>query len=163
WALLGETPIDIDRILRRLDHVIRIGERELCQRMARLQIERELDIGQRELGTPALRQRGTDAVKRLRGAGLRRLDQRRQLVASLQAPKSFLHQRMARELPVEGLIDGNGLVLVAAVRKPVRISLREAQHRIVELDATREAHARFLVLARQFENETGMKILEDRI
>ena len=69
------------------------------------EIERKLQIDQREILAAAAGQRGADAVKRLGGAGLRRIDQRRQLLAGLGLAQAFQHQRMPRQLLVEGLID----------------------------------------------------------
>ena len=77
--------------------------------MGRLEIERKLQIDQREVLAAAARQRRADAVERLGGAGLRRIDQRRQLLARLGLAQAFLHQRMARELLVEGLVDAVAL------------------------------------------------------
>ena len=97
--------IDLDRHLRLLDRFIEIGERQQRHRMAGLQIERELQIDQREILAAAAGQRGADAVQRLGRAGLRGIDQRRQLLAGLDLAQALQHQRMPRQLLVERLVD----------------------------------------------------------
>src|SRR5581483_3951177 len=99
----GNAFIDLDRHLRLLHRFIEIGEREQCQRMIGLEVERKLQIDQREILATAARQRGTDAVKRLGRTGLRRINQRRQLLAGLGVAQALLDQRMARKLLVESL------------------------------------------------------------
>ena len=95
--------VDLDRHLRLLHRLVEIGQRQQRQRMIGREIERELQIDQREILAAAARQRGADAVQRLGGAGLRRIDQRRQLLAGPGVAQAFLHQRMPRQLLVEGL------------------------------------------------------------
>ena len=97
--------IDLDRHLRLLHQLVEIGERQQRQRMIGLQIQRELQIDQRQILAAAAGQRCADAVQRLGRAGLRRIDQRRQLLAGLGLAQAFLHQRMPRQLLVEGLVD----------------------------------------------------------
>ena len=97
--------VDLDRHLRLLHGLIEIGERQQRQRMIGLQIERELQIDQRQILAAAAGQRGADAVQRLGRAGLRRIDQRRQLLAGLGVAQAFLHQRMPRQLLVERFVD----------------------------------------------------------
>ena len=70
---IGRHPlIDLDRHRRLLHRLIEIGERQQRQRMVGLQIERELQIDQRQILAAAAGQRRADAVQRLGGAGLRR-------------------------------------------------------------------------------------------
>ena len=131
--------------------------------MGGLQIERELQIDQRQILAAAARQRGADAVERLGGAGLRRIDQRRQLLAGPGLAQAFQHQRMPRQFLVERLVDrdGGGLILVA--RRPARIFVDHAQHGIVELVGALEALAGVLVLAGELEDHAGVQVLEDRV
>ena len=142
--------IDLDRHLRLLHRLVEIGERQQRQRMVRLQIERELQIDQREVLAAAAGQRRADAVERLGRASLRRIDQRRQLLAGLGLAQAFLHQRMTRELLVEGLVDRGRLGLILVAGQPVRIGFGDAQHGIVELVGALEARAGFLFLAGEF-------------
>ena len=127
------------------------------------EVQRKLQIDQREILAAAAGQRRADAVQRLGGAGLRRIDQRRQLLAGLGFAQAFLHQRMPRQLLVEGLIDRGrrGVVLVA--RQPARIIVGHAQHAVVELVGPLQPHAGVLFLAREFEDHAGMQVLEERI
>ena len=73
--------------------------------MVGLQVERELQIDQRQILAAAAGQRGADAVQRLGRPGLRRIDQRRQLLAGLGVAQAFLHQRMPRQFLVERFIN----------------------------------------------------------
>ena len=127
------------------------------------EVQRELQIDQREILAAAAGQRRADAVKRLGGAGLRRIDQRRQLLAGLGFAQAFQHQRMPRQLLVEGLVDRRRRRLVLVARQPARIVVGHAQHGIVELVGPLQAHAGVLFLAREFEDHAGVQILEDRI
>jgi hypothetical protein len=65
--------------------------------MIGLEIERELQIDQREVLAAAARQRGADAVERLGGARLGGIDQRRQLLAGPGFTQAFLNQGLARK------------------------------------------------------------------
>ncbi len=127
------------------------------------EVERKLQIDQCEVFAAAAGQRRADAVQRLGGAGLRRIDQRRQFLAGLGLAQAFLHQWMPRQLLVEGLIDRRrrGVVLVAC--QPARIIVGHAQHAVVELVGPLEPHAGVLFLAGQFEDHAGMQVLEQRI
>ena len=131
--------------------------------MGRLEVKRKLQIDQREVLAAAARQGRADAVERFGGTGLRRIHKRRHLLARLGLAQAFLHQRMARELLVEGLVDRGGLVFILVAREPARIRLGDAQHGIVELVGPLEARAGVLFLARQLEDHARMQILEDRI
>src|SRR5713101_5150811 len=68
--------VDLDRHRRLLHRLIEIGQRQQRQRMIGVEVQRELQIDQREILAAAARQRRADAVQRLGGAGLRRIDQR---------------------------------------------------------------------------------------
>ncbi len=131
--------------------------------MVGLQIERELQIDQRQILAAAAGQRGADAVQRLGRAGLRRIDQRRQLLAGLGVAQPFLHQRMPRQLLVERFVNAGRRRAVLVARQPARIGVGHAQHRIVELVGALEPRAGFLFLARGLEDHAGVEILEDRI
>ena len=127
------------------------------------EIQRELQIDQREILAAAARQRCADAVKRFSGAGLRRIHQRRQLLAGLGLAQAFQHQRMSRELLVKCLVNSPRRRIILVARQPARISIGHAQHGIVELVGPLEARAGILFLAREFEDHAGVQILEDRI
>jgi hypothetical protein len=127
------------------------------------QIERELQIDQREILAAAAGQRRADAVQRLGRAGLRRIHQRRQFLAGLglraglpaPADAAAASCRRPRRRP------RRGIVLVA--RQPARIVVGHAQHGIVELVGPLQPHAGVLFLAREFEDHAGVQVLEDRI
>ena len=155
--------IDLDRHCRLLHGLIEIGERQQRQRMIGLQIKRELQIDQRQILAAAAGQRRADAVQRLGGTGLRRLDQRRQLLAGLHLAQAFLHQRMPRQLLVERLVDAGRRRRVLVARQPARIGVGNAQHGIIELVGALEAAAGVLFLVGEFQDHAGVQILEDRI
>ena len=155
--------VDLDRHLGLLHGLIEIGERQQRQRMIGLQVERELQIDQRQVLAAAAGQRGADAVQRLGRAGLRRIDQRRQLLAGLGVAQPFLHQRMPRQLLVERFVNAGRRRAILVARQPARIGVGHAQHRIVELVGALEPRAGILVLARDLEDHAGVEILEDRI
>ncbi|MGY3108927.1 hypothetical protein ACVWW7_005554 [Bradyrhizobium sp. LM6.9] len=155
--------IDLDRHLRPLHRFIEIGEREQRQGMAGLEVERELEIDQRQILAAAAGQRGANAVERFGGAGLRGIGQRRHLLAGLGLAQAFHDQRMAGELLVERLVDGGrgGRVLVA--RQPARIGLGDTQHGIVQFVGALEPGAGVLLLAGELEDHAGVEVLEQRI
>src|SRR5436305_15071306 len=101
--------------------------------MMRGEIERELQIYQREILATASRQSRANPVKRLGRAALRRIDQWRHLLAGLGLAQSFLHQWVPWQLLFERLIDRGrrGIVLVA--RQPARIIVGDARRGIVYL------------------------------
>ena len=131
--------------------------------MIGVEVQRELQIDQREILAAAARQRRADAIERLGGASLRRIDQRRQLLAGLGFTQAFLDQRMARELLVEGLVDAGCRRLVLVARQPARIGVGHPQHGIVELVGALQTNAGVLFLAGQFEDHAGVQVLEDRV
>ena len=95
--------------------------------MVRREVERELQIDEADL-LAAPPERRADGVERLGGAGLRRVDQRRDPPPGLDFPDRFSHQRMARQRFVERLEDLQGLVPVAQARELAAIGLRDPQH-----------------------------------
>ena len=131
--------------------------------MVGLQVERELQVDQRQVLAAAAGQCCADAVQRLGRAGLRRIDQRRQLLAGPGVAQPFLHQRMPWQLLVERLVNGGRRRAVLVARQPARIGVGHAQHRIVELVGALEPRAGILVLVGCLQNHTGVEILEDRI
>ena len=68
--------IDLERERRLLHLLVEIGERHQRERMARREIDRELQIGEREVLAALAAERGAEAEQHLGGAGLRRVDQR---------------------------------------------------------------------------------------
>ena len=155
--------IDLDRHRRLLHRFIEIGQRQQRQRMIGRKIQRELQIDQREVLAATARQRCADPVKRLGGAGLRRIDQRRQFLASLGLAQAFQYQRMPRELLVERLIDRRRRCRVLVARQPARIVVGHAQHRVLELVGALKAHAGVFFLAGKFKDHRRMQVLEDRV
>ena len=131
--------------------------------MIGLQIQRELQIDQRQILAAAAGERCADAVQRLGRAGLCRIDQRRQLLAGLGLAQAFLHQRVPRQLLVEGLVDAGRRRAVLVARQPARIGVGNAKHGIVELVGALKARPGILFLARNLEDHAGVEILEDRI
>ena len=156
--------IDLDRHRRLLHRLVEIGERQQRQRMVGREVERELQIDQREILAAAAGQRGADAVQRFGGAGLRRIDQRRQLLAGPGFAHAFQHQRMARQLLVERLVDRR-----SPTRHPCCATSSAHRRRppaacgIVELVGPLETHAGVLFLARELEDHAGVQVLEDRV
>ena len=155
--------VDLDRELRLLHLLVEIGERQQRERLVRREIERELQIDEAEVLAAAAAERGAEAVEHLGGAGLRRVDQRRQLLARLEAVHRLDDQRMARQLLVERLEDLQRLVLAAVARQPGAIGLDEAQRGGVELVGALETLAGFLLVAGEIEDQAGMQILEQRV
>src|SRR5262249_9680825 len=62
--------IGLDREVRLFQLLVKIAERKQRHRMRRLQIKRELQIDQRQVFAAATADRGAEAIKRFRGAGL---------------------------------------------------------------------------------------------
>ena len=127
------------------------------------EVQRELQIDQCEILAAAPRQRCADAVKRFGCPALRRIHQRRQLLAGLGLAQAFQYQRMPRELLVECLVNSLGRDTILVARQPARMGFGHAQHRIVELVGALKAGAGILFLVREFEDHAGMQVLEDRI
>ena len=105
---IGRHPlIGLDGELRTLDRLVEVAERQQRQRMRRLEVERELQVDQRQV----LTRRAGSARRRCRRA-LRRRRPARELTSGgifLPAFASRMpstHQRMTRKLLVERLIDG---------------------------------------------------------
>ena len=127
------------------------------------EMQRKLQIDQREVLAAAARQRGADAIERFGSTGLRRIHQRRHLLATLGLAQPFQHQRVPRELLVERLVDGRGGGVILVARQPASVGFGDAQHGIIELVGTLEAGAGVLFLAREVEHHAGVQVLEDRI
>ena len=70
--------------------------------MVRREIERELQIDEAEILAAPAAERGTEPVQRFGGAGLRIVDQQRQLLAGLEVVHRLGDQRMTRQRLVEG-------------------------------------------------------------
>ena len=131
--------------------------------MVRGEVQRELQIDQCEILAAAPRQRCADAVKRFGCPALRRIHQRRQLLAGLGLAQAFQYQGMPRELLVECLVNSLRRRTILVARQPARIGLGYAQHGIVELIGALKARAGILFLVREFEDHAGVQVLEDRI
>ena len=155
--------VDLDRELRVLHLLVEVGERQQRERLVGREIERELQIDQAQVLAAAAAERGAEPVEHLGGAGLRRVDQRRQLLAVLDAFHRLDDQRMARQLGVEGLEHLERLVLLAVARQPRAIGLDQAQRGGVELVGALEALAGFLLVAGEIEDQAGVQVLEQRV
>ena len=83
----GDTIVHLDRKLGLLERLVEVGKRQQRHRVRRLEIERELQIDQRQIFAAAAADRSAKPVKRFGGAGLRRIGERRQFVAG----GDFLH------------------------------------------------------------------------
>ena len=127
------------------------------------EVKCKLQIDQRQILAAAAGQRGADAVQRFGGTGLRRIHQRRQLLAGLGLANAFQHQRMARQFLVERLVDAGRSLSVLVARHPARIGVGHPQRGIVEFVGALQTHAGIFFLAREFEDHAGVQILEDRI
>ena len=127
------------------------------------EIKRELQIDQRQILAAAAGQRRADAVKRLGRASLRRIDQRRKLLAGPRLAQAFLHQRMSRELLFECLVNSGRRCRILVARQPAGIVIGDAEHGIVELVGALKASTGVLFLAGELEDHAGVQILEQRI
>ncbi len=90
-------------------------------------------------------------------------DQRRQLLAGLGVAQAFQHQRMARQLLVECVVNRGRRRRVLVARKPARVIVGDPQHGIVELVGPLQPHAGIFFLAREFEDHGRVQVLEQRI
>ena len=131
--------------------------------MRRLEIERKLQIDQRQVLAAAAADRGAQPVERLGGAGLRRIDQERQLVAVVDRLHFLDDQRMVRQHLVEIAIDLQRIGLVATARQIAAVSFDHAHRGGIEFVSALVALAGFLLVVGKIEDEAGMHILEDRI
>ncbi len=119
----------LDRQLGLLERLVEVGERQQRHRVRRLEIERKLQIDQRQIFAAAASDRGAEAVQRFGGAGLRGIDQRRQFLAG----RDFLHflhdHRMIGHRFIELLIDLERVILAAVARQEAAIGFDGAQRR----------------------------------
>ena len=127
------------------------------------EVKRQLQIDQRQILAAAAGQRGADAVQRFGSTGLRRIHQRRQLLAGLGLANALQHQRMAREFLVERLVDAGRRRGILVARHPARIGIRHPKRGIVQLVGAFETHAGIFFFPCEFEDHAGVQILEDRI
>ena len=98
--------VDLDRHLRLLHGLVEIGERQQRQRMVGLQIQRELQIDQRQILAAARVSAALMPQQRLGGAGLRHESTSGgSFLPALVSRRAFQHQRMPRQLLVERLVD----------------------------------------------------------
>ena len=159
----GHALIDLERERRLLHLLVEVGERHQRERMARREIDRELQIGEREILAALAAERGAEPEQDLRGAGLRRFDQRGKLLVALELVHRVDDQRMLRQHLVERLVDLQRLVLAGIARGPAAIGLDRAQRIGVELVDLLQPLAGFLLVPRQVEDQPGMQVLEDRV
>ena len=131
--------------------------------MVRLEIERELEIGEAEILSAAAAERGTDAVQHFGGAGLRILDQRRQFLAVLDLFHLCRHERMTRQRLFEGSKDFERLVLGAVARQEAAISFDDPQIGASSLCTFSKRACAASFLRRDVEDQSGMQVLENRI
>ena len=155
--------IDLDRQFRLLQRFIKIGEREQGQRMVGRQIERELQIDEREILAAAAAERGADAVQRFAAAGLRARHQQRQFLTGLELLDRLRHQRVTRQHLVEGFEDRQRVFRRLIARGPTAVSFDHPQRRGVELVGMLEAFAGFRLVAGEVVHHAGMQVFEDRV
>ncbi len=73
--------VGLDREVGLLEVFVEIAKRQQRHGVRRLEIERELQVDERQILAAAPSDRSAESVQGLGGAGLRRFDQRRQLLA----------------------------------------------------------------------------------
>ena len=131
--------------------------------MRRREIERELEIDEAEILAATTPERGAEPIKHLGGARLRRVDQRRQLLAGLKLGRRLQHQRMTRQRLVERGEYLQRLGGISLPRQETAIALHHAQRGRVELVGTLEALGGVLLLTGEIKDHRGVQILEDGI
>src|SRR5262249_54233227 len=134
------------------------------QRVARLKIERQLKISEPAVGEAhfllAAAKRRAEAVERLSGASLRRLDHAGERHVPLEKRQRLDAQRVARLLLVIILIDFQRLVARSIARQEAGVGLHDPQRRSVELEGMLKPLGGFLFVVRQIEDQAGMHVFE---
>ena len=142
-------------------HVLeQIGERDQRHRVARRQIDCELQIDEAKLLGAPPREDRAQVIKRFRGARLRRIDHQRQPLAGIDVADRLGDQRMARQLFVERLEDLERLFLAALARQMGAIGLHHAQLVGGNLIGSLIAAGGVLALAGEVDDEAGVQFLE---
>src|SRR5262249_14591505 len=161
--VLGQLLIDLERERRLLQVLVKIGEREQRERLLGIEIDGKLQVDEREVLAALAPERGAETVEQFGGAGLGRLDERRKLLAGLEAVDRLDDERMTRQHLLEGAKHLERLVLVLGAREPAAIGLNGAN--LVAVDGVRllQPLAGVLAVAGEVENEAGMQILEGAI
>ena len=155
--------IGLDRQLRLFQQLIEIGERQQRQRMVGLEIERKLQIDQRQILAAAAAERGAEPVQRFGGAGLREFDQRRQFLAVGNLPSSPRSSADGPAAPCRSPERPSEHVLAA---RCATASGHRPRPRAARSDrACRRARSacRFLLVAGEIVDQAGVQILEDGV
>ena len=131
--------------------------------MRRLQIQRELQIDQRQIFAAAASDRGAETIEGFGAASLRRIGERRKLVAGAHLLRLFHDHRMVRHRLFEFAVDFQRLVLGAGARQVAAIGLHGAHRHGVGLVGALVALAGILFVVGDIEDQAGMQILEDGV
>ena len=155
--------VDLDREVRLLQRFVEVGERKQRHRVCRLEIERKLQVDKRQILAAAASDRGAETIERLGGAGLRRINERRQLLARRQVLHFRRDERMVGHCLVEFLINLQRFILAAVARQKACVSLDGTQRRRVGLVGALVALGRILAVVAEIEDQAAVQVLEDRV
>src|SRR6185503_8824609 len=139
-----------------LELLVEVRKRHQRQRMARGEIDRELQIGESEVLAALTPKRGAEPEQHFRRSGLRRIDQGTQPLAVLDVVHRFGDQRVVRQHLVERFVDLERFVLAEVARGPPAVCFDGAQRVCVELVDTLEPLAGLLLVAGNIENQSGV-------
>jgi len=145
--VLGELLIDLERQRRLLQVLVEVAEREQGERLLGIEIDGELQIEQREVLATLAAERGAEPVEQFRGAGLRRVDEGRNLAACLEAVDHFDDERMPRHHFLEAVEHLERLILILIAREPAAVGLNRADLVGVERVRLLQPLARILAIA----------------